>query len=321
MPQGVHPQIQTLLDKMQALGIPKIQNLSTQAARDLIEQLYAARLEEYPPPPVAEVVEAVTDPSHGSVPLRIYRTCSDPQASVVVFFHGGGHVFGNLRTYDSVTRFLALQAGCTLISVGYRKAPEHPFPAAVEDSFNALRWVVENAGDLRIDPARLALCGDSAGGNLAAVTALMARDAGIQVAAQALIYPVIDYRGGTGSYDRYGSGCGILERDTVAWFRERYLPDPEMYLDWRANPGLAPSHAGLPPALVLTAECDVLHDEGAAYAQQLRDAGGPVAQVDFPGMIHGFFSYLGLVDDTERAHQTVARFLYDAWAGTGKRSS
>ncbi|WP_372571852.1 alpha/beta hydrolase [Ruegeria jejuensis] len=262
----------------------------------------------------------MTDPAYGSVPLRIYRTNSDQNAPVIVFFHGGGHVFGDLRTSDTTARFLALKTGCTLISVGYRKAPEHPFPAAVEDSFSALRWVMENAGDLSIDPARLALCGDSAGGNLAAVAAMMARDAGIAVAAQALIYPVIDYRGGTGSYDRYGAGYGILETDTVAWFRERYLPDPTMYEDWRANPGLAPSHVGLPPALVLTAECDVLHDEGAAYAQQLRHAGVSVEQVDFSGMIHGFFSYLGLVDDAERAHETVARYLSEAWAETGKGS-
>lgn len=313
MPDDVHPQIQALLDKTEELGIPKIQSLSTQAARDLIEQLNTARLEDYPAPPVAEVEDTVTGAALGNVPLRIYRIAGDPQAPVIVFFHGGGHVFGNIRTYDTAARFLALRTGCTLVSVEYRLGPESPFPAAVTDSFAALRWVSENAERLRADPNRLALCGDSAGGNLAAVTALMARDAGIAVSAQALIYPVIDYRGGTPSFERYGQGYGILEAETVAWFRDRYLPDPAMFEDWHANPSLATSHAGLPPALMITAECDVLHDEGVGYAQQLRAADVPVEHVNFPGMIHGFFSYLGLVDDAARAHETVARFLNETW--------
>ncbi|MDC1198914.1 alpha/beta hydrolase, partial [bacterium] len=171
-----------------------------------------------------------------------------------------------------------------------------------------------HADALRVDPDKLAVCGDSAGGNLAAVVAIMARDSGaFAVSAQALIYPVTDCRGGTPSHERYGKGYGILEAETVTWFAERYLPDPELHDDWRASPRNAVSHAELPTALVLTAECDVLRDEGAAYAVQLRTANVPVEHVEFPGMIHGFFGYLGLVDDAERAHHTVAQFLQRIW--------
>ena len=164
-----------------------------------------------------------------------------------------------------------------------------------------------------MDADRIAVCGDSAGGNLAAVTALHARDAAVPVAAQALIYPVIDYRGGTPSYARYGTGYGILESETVDWFRERYLPDPTHHDDWRASPQRATSLQDLPPALVLTAECDVLADEGRAYAEALKAAGNETEHLDFAGMTHGFFGYLGLVDDAARAHRAVADFLQRTW--------
>lgn len=314
MPDDVHPQIQAVIDTLDELGVPKLQDISTEAARTLMETMSAARNEDYPPPEVAEVEDTATGAEYGNVPVRIYRTSSDSSAPVIVFYHGGGHVIGSIESYDAVARFLAVKAGCTLVSVEYRMAPEHPFPAAVEDCYDATRWVAGHAEKLRIDPERLAVCGDSAGGNLAAVVALMARDSGaFDVSAQALIYPVIDYRGGTPSYERFGEGYGVLEIDTVSWFMDRYLPDPDKRDDWRASPRNAPSHAGLPPTLVVTAACDVLHDEGVDYAKQLQAAGVAVEQVNFPGMVHGFFSYLGLVDDAERAHETVARFLRGVW--------
>jgi len=314
MPDDVHPQIQAIIDRTVELGIPKIQDLSTSAARTLIEAMTAARSQDYPPPDVSEVENASTGPGYGHVPVRIYRTSADMRAPVIIYYHGGGHVFGSLETHDTTARFLALAAGCTLVSVDYRMGPEHPFPAAVDDAYDAARWVAENAEALRIDPAKLAVCGDSAGGNLAAVVALMARDStAFPVCAQVLIYPVIDYRGGTSTYARYGQGYGILETDTVAWFMERYIPDPAQRDDWRASPRNAALHTDLPPALVLTAECDVLRDEGRDYAAQLKAAGVLVEQVEFAGMIHGFFGYLGLVDDAERAHQACAQFLNQVW--------
>lgn len=309
MPKDVHPQIQDLIDKMNEYGIPKVQDLDPKSARALVETMSAARRKDFPSKPMAEIENTSTGPGFGHVPVRIYRNSDAPNAPSILFFHGGGHVLGSLESYDTLACFLATASGCTLISVDYRMGPEHPFPAAVEDCFDATRWASENATALRIDPAKIAVCGDSAGGNLAAVVALMARDASIPIAAQVLVYPVIDYRGGTPSYDRYGKGYGVLEADTVSWFMDRYLPDAATRDDWRACPRNAASHANLPPTLLVTAECDVLYHEGSTYGAQLQSADVPVEHVDFPGMTHGFFGYLGLVDAAETAHQTVADFL------------
>ena len=309
MPDDVHPQVQAMLDKIEEAGIPKVQDLSQQGARDLVEQLAAARHESYPPPQVAEVREMSTGPGYNHVPVRVYRANDDKSGPVVVFYHGGGHVFGSLESHDTMARKICQTAGCTVVAVDYRMGPEHPFPAAVEDAYQAARWVADNGKKLRVDTGRLAVCGDSAGGNLSAVVALMARDSGdFQVTTQALVYPVADYRGGSGSYARYGSGYGILEADTMAWFQRHYIGTGDAG-DWRASPLLAETLAGLPPMLVLTAGCDVLKDEGIAYASRARDAGVDVEYVDFPGMIHGFFGYLGLLDDTDKAHEHVAGYL------------
>ena len=314
IPDDVHPQVRAMLEKMIELGIPKVQDLSAAAARDLVEQLSAARLDSYPPPEVVEVVSTTTGPGFGHVPVRIYRASEEADAPSIVFFHGGGHVFGSLDSYDSAARFLARTTGSTLVSVDYRMGPEHPFPAAAQDAYDATRWVAAQADKLGIDRDRLTVCGDSAGGNLAAVVALMAQAGGeVALTAQVLIYPVIDYRGGTASFTRYAQGYGILEAATMTWFMERYLPDPTQRDDLRACPRMAPSHAGLPPALVVTAECDVLHDEGLAYGGQLKAAGVEVEHIHYPGMIHGFFTQLGLVDDAERSHHDIARFLFKHW--------
>lgn len=314
MSKDLHPQIQAIIDRTREMGLQCLQHLDVTTARAQAEGLAAARRASYPPPQVNAVENTTTGPGYGHVPVRIYRTSDAENAPVVVYYHGGGHVVCSLETHDTLARFLALKAGCTLVSVDYRMGPEHPFPAAVEDSYDAARWVADNADRLRVDPGRLAVCGDSAGANLAAVVALLARDTGdVPIVAQSLIYPVIDYRGGTASYDLYGTGYGSLETDTVSWFMEHYLPDPASRDDWRACPALARLDDRLPPAQILTAQCDVLHDEGVAFARQLRAAGVDVRHEDFKGMIHGFFGFLGLVDDAERAHETVAVFLNDMW--------
>lgn len=314
MPVDVHPQIQAIIDRTSELGIPSLQHLECDVARAQVERLAEARRESYPSPEVHNVENTSTGPGYGHVPVRIYRMSSTARAPVIVFFHGGGHVVCSLDTHDTMARFLARTTRCTVISVDYRMGPEHPFPAAVEDCYDATRWVSDNADALRIDPDRMTVCGDSAGANLAAVVAIMARDSSdLAISAQVLIYPVIDYRGGTQSYKQYGQGYGSLEADTMIWFMERYLPNPELRDDWRACPANAESHLDLPPALVITAECDVLHDEGVAYAAQMEAAGVSVRHLEFMGMVHGFFGFLGLVDDAALAHESVGHFLQEIW--------
>ncbi len=309
MPEDVHPQIQTVLDTMAALNLPKFQAGSPSDARALMEGMADARRESLPPPHVAEVTNTTTGPGFGHVPVRVYRPDLDADSPVILFFHGGGFVIGSLESYDTVARSLALKCNATVVSVDYRMAPEHVFPAASQDCFDAVRWVSANANSLKVDSKKLVVCGDSAGGNLAAVAALMARDAGLPIAAQVLIYPTIDARFDTASYARYATGYGALEAKTVEWFMDHYLPDTAMRDDWRASPKYAPSHADLPPALIITAECDVLRDDGVAYAALLTAANVAAEYVEYAGMIHGFFNYLGLADDAEAAHDRVAAFL------------
>ena len=309
MPDDVHPQIQAVLDTMAALNLPKIQDGSAMDARALMEGMADARRKSLPPPEVASITNTTTGAGFGHVPVRIYRQTPNTTAPVIIFFHGGGFVIGSLESYDAVARSLALKCDATVVSVDYRMAPEHVFPAAVDDCFDAVRWVSENADALNIDPEKLVVSGDSAGGNLAAVTAIMARDANIPVAAQVLIYPTVDVSFDTPSYARYAAGYGGLEAETVEWFMDHYLPDHTQRADWRASPKNASSHANLPPAIIITAECDVLRDDGVAYQQLLTDAGGLVEYVEYAGMIHGFFNYLGLADDAEAAHDRVAAFL------------
>ncbi|MEM7057672.1 MAG: alpha/beta hydrolase [Pseudomonadota bacterium] len=314
IPNDLDPQIQEMLKLMADLNIPKIQDLEPEAARMLVEAMADKRRESYPSPEVADVVDTTTGPDAGDIPIRIYRASADGVQPGLVFFHGGGHVISSLNGHDTMARFMCRTTGCTVVSIDYRMGPEDPFPAAVEDAYQAAVWVASEAETLQIDPMRIALTGDSAGGNLATVVALMARDAGQEFfSAQVLVYPVTDYRGGRSSHERYGVGYGILEDETVSWFRDHYLARAEDVEDWRCSPLLASSLAGLPPALVITAECDVLKDEGVAYYERLKADGVAAEYIDYPGMIHGFFGYLGQTDMAEQAHQDVAAYLQRLW--------
>jgi acetyl esterase len=300
----VHPQIHEVLRVMAETKLRPIEELTPAEAREQVEATARARKAE--PLPVGRVEERLIPGPSGDVRLRLYWPRSEKPRPAIVYYHGGGHVIGSLDTHDFVARNLCAGAEAVVASVDYRMGPEHKFPAAVDDSFAALRWVHANAESLDADPERVGVHGDSAGANLAAVVALLARDAGSpKLRLQSLVYPITDYNLVGGSYGRYAEGYGILTRQAMVWFRDHYLRSPQDAEDWRASPIKAPSLAGVAPAIVVTAECDVLHDDGESYAQALRRAGVAVEYKEYPGMIHAFFGMVPAVDDAMNAQRAV----------------
>jgi acetyl esterase len=304
---NLHPQIVQALQAMERAQLKPIEAMTPAEARAQMEAMAAARKAE--PLPVARVEErTIPGPAGDNIRMRLYWPPgpSAPAVPAIVYYHGGGHVIGSLDTHDAVARNLCAGAGALVASVDYRMGPEHKFPAAVEDSFAALQWVHANAASLGADAQRLGVHGDSAGANLAAVVALMARDAGgPQLRLQSLVYPVADYTMAGASYQKYAQGCGVLTRDAMAWFRDHYLRNAADAADWRASPLKAADFARVAPAIIVAAECDVLHDEGAAYAEALRRAGVPVEYREYAGMIHGFFGMVPIVDDAMAAQRQV----------------
>jgi acetyl esterase len=268
-----------------------------------------------PPLPMATVTERTVPGADGPLPARLYvpEGAATP-SPLLVYLHGGGWVIGDLDTHDPVCRFLAREARVRVLSVAYRLAPEHPFPAAVDDALAAWRGAVAAAGSVGADPARVAIGGDSAGGTLAAVTCLALRDAGEPLPAfQLLIYPGTDMAARTRSYDLFGEGFYLTEAE-MDWFKDQYLPDPADRVDWRASPLRAKDLRGLPPAWVATAGFDPLRDEGEAYAQRLVDAGVRVAPRRFPGLIHGFANTAPRVRSAAAALREGATLLATALA-------
>jgi len=309
----VDPQIQALLDAGRHL--PRTETLSVPAAR----AQYEARIPAMAPAaPIAGTAERVIEGPDGlPLRLRIYTPLGQGPFPLLVFFHGSGFVLCSLDTHDGICRNLAAGAGCVVASVDYRLAPEHPFPAAPEDCLLATRWCAAHAAELGADPARLIVGGDSAGGNLAAVTALRLRDeGGPSLLGQLLLYPVTDWhQPGWPSYAENAEGYG-LTRATMEWFWGHYLPQPEgSHQHPHVAPIHAPSLAGLPPALVTTAEYDPLRDEAEAFAVKLAAAGVPVACTRWLGLNHGFYFWSGRVDRTTTAMAEATAWLRDAFAG------
>src|SRR5215469_10967110 len=244
----------------------------------------------------------------GDLPLRLYRPSSERPLPALLYFFGGGWVLGTIDTADGVSRSLANSTGALVAVVGYRLAPEHPFPAAIEDCYAAVRWVAEHAGEIGADPARLAVGGDSAGGNLAAAVALRARADGPALAGQLLVYPNTDQMADDQSM-RAAEDPFLFNRHSVAWYRQHYLASPGDAANPLASPLRAEKLAGLPPALVITAEYDPLRDQGEAYARRLADDGVQVELSRYPGMAHGFFTMAGTVDASRAAVAQVASRL------------
>jgi len=289
----LHPDARALLDLIEERKLPAMHTLTPVDARAFYRD---RRFFTQPAPPdVGAAIDTRCEGPHGAIALRIYRPlgagASPTKASALpalVYYHGGGWTIGDLDTHDVLCRELCNGASAVVVAVDYRMGPEHRFPAAVDDCIAATAWVHRQASELGIDPTRLAVGGDSAGGNLAAVMTLAARDAGdLPIAFQLLIYPATDMRRGHASHSTNGDGY-LLTRDTIAYFHDHYIDDARHDLDWRASPLLHPNLAGLPPALVLTAGYDPLRDEGLDYAQRLSDAGTPTSYVCFERQIHGF---------------------------------
>ena len=290
----VDPQLAAFLEASNRPGVPKMWEVGPEGARAMARAMVAAT--NSPRQPVADVRDRTIPGPGGPIPVRIYTPSGTAPRGALVYFHGSGFVIYDLDSHDSECRAMCNRAGITVVSVDYRLAPEHKFPAAVEDSFAALEWTAANAAELGVDPARIAVGGDSAGGNLAAVVAQIARDrGGPRIAFQLLVYPVTDARLAHPSMDENAEGYG-LTRAQMAWFIEQYVRGEADKLDPHCSPLLAKSLADLPPALVITAEYDVLRDEGEAYARRLIGAGVRTALTRYTGMIHGAFQMHGLLD-------------------------
>src|SRR5580700_7341574 len=291
----LHPQVQQALKAMQAAGLRPIEAMSPAEARLQMEETARARKAE--PLPVARIEEHTMPGPAGPIRLRLYFPNAAGPPPAIVYYHGGGHVIGSLDTHDLIARNLCAGAEALLVSVDYRMGPEHRFPAAVDDSVAALDWVAANAASLGADSDRLGVHGDSAGANLAAVVALIARDWGApSLRLQSLVYPVADFRMGSESYKKYATGCGVLTADAMKWFRGHYLRTIDDAKDWRASPLLVKSLKGVAPAIIIAAECDALPDEGLAYAERLKAAGVAVEYRKYAGMIHAFFGMMPAVD-------------------------
>jgi len=305
------PQARALLEMIALAGrIPYSQITAPLARAQFIELCRRTRKPaEFP---VTAVDREIPGPG-GALRTRLVvpREAAAGPLPVLAYFHGGGWCIGDLDTHDAACRQLAVEAGCAVLAVDYRLAPEHPFPAAVDDCFAALRFLAAEGRSLDLDPARIAVGGDSAGGNLAAVVALMARDAGIALKAQVLIYPATDFTEARPSHDDYAEGF-LLTKEGMAWLGGNYVPASRHH-DWRASPILAPDLSRLPPAIVIVGECDPLRDESRAYAETLTAAGNEAAFHLYPGMIHGFFTMGGAIAAADRAIAQSAALLRRAF--------
>ena len=265
---------------------------------------------------IAEARDFVVEANDVRIPLRMYRPDGTAPLPIVMYFHGGGWVVGGPDSHDSYCRALCVESGAIVLSVDYRLAPEHRFPAALDDCYAATSWAAANASSLGGDDARIAVAGDSSGGNLAAAVALMARDrGGPRLVQQTLIYPVTDGRMNTASYASFARGF-LLSRDRMRWYWDQYVPDPALREDPYASPNRAVDFGGLPPAQIFTAEYDVLRDEGEAYAEALRHAGNVGECHRVPGMVHGYAVMLRVLPAARSSLARVGSRLRDAF-GTG----
>jgi len=290
---SLDPQAKSFLDTIAGFGGPPLEQLPLAEARKV-----PLGLIEFggPEESMAEVQNRTVRGPSGPIPVRVYRPVKKETLPALMFFHGGGFVICNLDTHDRLCRSIAKASGCAVISVDYRLAPEHKYPAAVDDAFAATQDVAEHGAEFGIDPSWIAVGGDSAGGNLAAVVSLLARDrGGPKLKFQLLIYPLVDFNDQSPSMQQFGQGDHFLSMEGMDWFKKSYLPSAEAAREPSASPINATDFRGLPPAMVITAECDPLRDQGEAYARKLEAAGVPVELKRYAGMIHPFLSLAGII--------------------------
>jgi len=308
-------QTEKMLSDMSEAGGPALHEMPVADAREALSsisealgckdsQIFAAEDREIPGP-------------NGPIPVRIYwpdTATPDQPRPLLIFYHGGGFALGDIETHDSVTRYLCEKAGAIVISVGYRLAPENPFPAGVEDCYATLMWVSENAGNLGGDGMRIALAGDSAGGNMTAAVCLMARErTGPHISLQLLLYPCVDMVLETSytSYEKFGGGEYFLGLEDMQWIRGMYFRDSEDAKDFRASPLLYPDLSNLPPAFIMTAGYDPLRDQGKHYADRLNEADVAVEYQCFEGAIHGFLNFAGVLDIGKSGLNRIVRVMKD----------
>ena len=299
----IHPELAALLEQFKDAPAVDFGSMPMPEIRKLMDHM------EFPLAdlPMHEVRELQIPVAGHAVAARLYRPTVDQAAPVMVFFHGGGWCIGDLDTHDPVCRQLCQEAQCAVFSIDYRLAPEHRFPAAVEDCFAALRFVAGEGLSLGMDANRIAVGGDSAGGNLAAVCAIMARDADIKLAGQLLIYPATDWVTRYPSRDDFGEGF-LLTEEAMRWFANNYIDELD-HSDWRASPILAPDLSRLAPAFIFCGGCDPLLGESRAYAEKLSAAGTEASFTLYPGQIHAFVNLGGVIRDADKALAQSAEFL------------
>lgn len=308
-PVPVTPEIAKLLEAI--AGLPALESLSVEQARAQAVQRSAIPMAS---PPIASAHDFIIAGPGGDLTIRAYAPLGEPPFPILMFFHGSGFVVANLDTHDPLCRHLCAASGALVFSVDYRLAPEHPFPAAVDDCLAATRWAQANGVGIGGDPTRIAVAGDSAGGNLAAVTAMMLRDLGEPLAAQVLLYPVTDYPDRDHpSYTENAVGYGLTTAG-LRWYWAHYVGSAELGADWRASPLRAHSLASVAPAFIATAEFDPLRDEGQAFADRLRLAGVEVHYECASGMIHAFASMLGLEPEAEDISRRIGDWLKSRYA-------
>ena len=310
------PQARAFMDQMEALGLPPNNTVSPVEARNNSKSRPRA-----PGPEVAKLEDRSIPGVGPDIPVRIYTPRGNGPFPVLSWFHGGGWVVGDLDTADGTARHLAVESGCVVVSVDYRLAPEAKFPAAADDCYSATQWIAQNAAGINVDPTRIAVGGDSAGGNLAAAVSLMARDRGGPIIVfQLLVYPVTAWDFGTDSYRENSNGYP-LTTDAMKWYWNHYLTSEADAANPYAAPMVAKDLTGLPPALTITAEFDPLRDEGEAYGQRLQAAGVTNTNSRYDGMIHGFFGMSAIMDQGKHAISEASTALKQAFAAKVRSTS